>query len=178
MKSVWTGLMTALTLISVSAMGAEANDLTASQTIRIKAPPEAVWAVVGDFNGSPRWLPLVANSEIVVGKNNRVGAIRLITRRDGTKVTERLLDHDSQAMRMAYTYIDGAVRASDYFPVLSVKDTGDGSSVVEWSAHFKRLDYSIDPPPAGQDDKTLTDFYNRLYKSGLENLKRVVESGQ
>jgi len=178
MKSVWTGLMTALALISVSAMGAEANDLTASQSIRIKAPPEKVWAVVGDFNGSSRWLPLVERSEIVIGNNNQVGAIRLITRRDGTKVTERLLDHDPQAMRMAYTYIDGAVRASDYFPVLSVKDAGDGTSVVEWSAHFKRLAYSIDPPPPGQDDKSLTDFYNGLYKSGLENLKRVVESKQ
>ena len=176
MKSVWTGLMTALALISVSAMGAEANDLTASQSIRINAPPEKVWAVVGDFNGSSRWLPLVERSEIVIGNNNQVGAIRLITRRDGTKVTERLLDHDPQAMRMAYTYIDGAVRASDYFPVLSVKDAGDGTSVVEWSAHFKRLAYSIDPPPPGQDDKSLTDFYNGLYKSGLGNLKRVVES--
>lgn len=176
MKSVWKVLMTAVTLISVSAIGAEANDLTASQSIRISAPPEVVWAVVGDFNGSSRWLPLVEHSEIVVGTNNQVGAIRLITRRDGTKVTERLLDHDRQAMRMAYTYIDGAVRASDYFPVLSVKDAGDGTSVVEWSAHFKRLEYSIDPPPPGQDDKTLTDFYNRLYKSGLDNLKRVVES--
>jgi len=176
MKSVWTGLMTALALISVSAMGAEANDLTASQSIRINAPPEKVWAVVGDFNGSSRWLPLVERSEIVIGNNNQVGAIRLITRRDGTKVTERLLDHDPQAMRMAYTYIDGAVRASDYFPVLSVKDAGDGTSVVEWSAHFKRLAYSIDPPPPGQDDKSLTDFYSGLYKSGLESLKRVVES--
>lgn len=176
MKNIWKVLLAALTLISVSAMGAEANDLTASQSIRINAPPEEVWKVVGDFNGSPRWLPLVANSEIVVGTNNRVGAIRLITRRDGTKVTERLLDHDSQAMRMAYTYIDGAVRASDYFPVLSVKDAGNGTSIVEWSAHFKRLAYSIDPPPPGQDDKSLTDFYNGLYKSGLDNLKRVVES--
>jgi hypothetical protein len=178
MKNVWTGLMAALTLIAVPAMGAEANNLTSRQSIRINAPPDAVWAVVGDFNGSPRWLPLVEHSEIVIGTNNQVGAIRLITRRDGTKVTERLLDHDPQAMRMAYTYIDGAVRASDYFPVLSVKDAGGGTSIVEWSATFRRLAYSIDPPPPGQDDKSMTDFYNGLYKSGLENLKRVVEGGQ
>lgn len=178
MKNAWTGLMAALTLIAVPAMGAEANNLTARQSIRINAPPDAVWAVVGDFNGSPRWLPLVEHSEIVIGTNNEVGAIRLIARRDGTKVTERLLDHDPQAMRMAYTYIDGAVRASDYFPVLSVKDAGGGTSIVAWSATFRRLAYSIDPPPPGQDDKSMTDFYNGLYKSGLENLKRVVEGGQ
>jgi len=68
--------------------------------------------------------------------------------------------------------------ASDYFPVISVKDAGDGTTIVEWSAHFRRLAYSIDPPPPGQDDKSMTDFYNGIYKSGLESLKRVVESGQ
>ena len=178
MKNLSAGLLAALTCVAAQALGAEAIELTASQSMRINAPPETVWAVVGDFNGSPRWLPLVANSKIVIGMNNRVGAIRLITRRDGTQVTERLLDHDPQAMRMAYTYVDGAVRASDYFPVLSVKDAGDGTSIVEWSARFRRLAYATDPPPPGQDDKSLTDFYNGIYKSGLESLKRVVESGQ
>jgi len=178
MKNVWKGLLTGLFCLASQAWAAEANELTASQSIRINAAPEAVWAVVGDYNGSPRWLPLVERSEIVVGMNNRVGAIRLITRRNGTKVTERLLEHDPQGMRMAYTYVDGAVMASDYFPVIKVKDAGDGTSVVEWSANFRRLAYSIDPPPPGQDDKSMTDFYNGIYKTGLESLKRVVESGQ
>ena len=178
MKNFWTVVLTAITWIAAQALGAEANELTASQSIRINAAPEAVWQVVGDYNGSPRWLPLVERSEIVIGKNNRVGAIRLITRRNGTKVTERLLDHNPQGMRMAYTYVDGAVMASDYFPVLSVKDAGDGTSVVEWSARFKRLNYDMDPPPPGQDDKSMTEFYNGIYKTGLENLKRVIESGQ
>jgi carbon monoxide dehydrogenase subunit G len=178
MKNICAGVLAALTCIAAQAWGAEANELTARQSIRINAPPEAVWAVVGDYNGSARWLPLVERSEIVVGTNNQVGAIRLITRRNGTKVTERLLDHNAQEMRMAYTYVDGAVMASDYFPVIGVMDAGDGTSIVEWSAHFKRLAYSIDPPPPGQDDKSMTDFYNGIYKTGLENLKRVVESEQ
>ena len=178
MNNVLTCVLTALAWFAAQALGAEANELTAAQSIRINAAPEAVWQVVGDYNGSPRWLPLVERSEIVMGKNNQVGAIRLITRRNGTKVTERLLEHDPQDMRMAYTYVDGAVMASDYFPVISVKDAGDGTSIVEWSAHFKRLNYDMDPPPPGQDDKSMTAFYNGIYKSGLESLKRVVESGQ
>jgi mxaD protein len=178
MKNVWTGVLAALAWIAAQALGAEANELTARQSIRISAPPEAVWVVVGDFNGSPRWLPLVEQSTIVLGTNNQVGAIRLITRRNGTKVTERLLEYDPQGMRMAYTYVDGAVMASDYFPVLSVKDAGDGTSVVEWSARFRRLAYATEPPPPGQDDKSLTELYNGIYKAGLESLKRLVESGQ
>ena len=78
-------------------------------------------------------------------------------------------------MRLAYTYVDGAVMASDYFSVVTVKPANDGACDVEWSAHFKRLDYWVDPPPEGQDDKSLVDRYNGLYKSGLENLKRLVE---
>ena len=178
MNNIWAGVLAALTCIAAQAWGAEANTLTARQSIRINAPPQAVWAVVGDFNGSPRWLPLVERSEIVLGTNNRVGAIRLITRRNGTKVTERLLDHDRQGMRMAYTYVDGAVMATDYFPVLSVTDAGDGTSNVEWSSHFRRLAYATDPPPPGQDDQSLMDFYNGIYKAGLESLKRAIESGQ
>jgi len=178
MKNFLTAVLVALAWIAPEAFAAEANELTARQSISINAPPQAVWAILGDYNGLPRWLSFIEDSQIVVGTNNEVGAIRLVTRRNGTKVTERLLDYDPRGMRLAYTYIDGAVMASDYFPVLTVKDGGNGTSVVEWSARFRRLAYSVDPPPPGQDDKTLTDLYNGLYKAGLENLKRVVESGQ
>jgi mxaD protein len=178
MKTILRVMLAALAWVAPHAFGAEANELTAGQSIRINAPPEAVWAVLGNFNGQPRWLPLIERSEIVLGNNNQVGAIRLVTRRNGTKVTERLLEYDPRSMRIAYTYVDGAVMASDYFPVVTVKDGGDGTSIVEWSAHFKRLAYWVDPPPAGQDDQSLIDRYNGLYKSGLENLKLVVEGGQ
>jgi len=178
MKTVLNTALALLVWIAAQTCAADANELTARQSISINAPPGAVWAVVGDFNGQPRWLPLVEHSEIVVGSNNRIGAIRLVTRRNGTKVSERLLDYDPYGMRLAYTYVDGAVMASDYFPVLTVKAGDHGTSVVEWSARFKRLDYWVDPPPEGQDDKSLTDRYNGLYRAGLESLKRVVEGVQ
>ena len=177
MKSI-LALLAMAALLSPQAFAAEANELSASQTIHIDASPEAVWAIVGDFDGQPRWLPLIEKSKIVVGTNNQIGAIRLVTRRNGSKVTERLIDYDPHHMRLAYTYVDGAVMASDYFPVVTVTHAKDGTCDVEWSAHFKRLDYWVDPPPEGQDDKSLVDRYNALYKSGLENLKRVVEGAR
>jgi Polyketide cyclase / dehydrase and lipid transport len=178
MKNILTTLLAAAACASLQAVAADANELSVHQTIRINAPPEAVWAVVGDFNGLPRWLAAIVDSKIVLGTNNRVGAIRQFTRRNGTKATERLLEYDPVAMRIAYTYVDGAVMASDYFPVMTVKDAGDGTSIVDWSARLKRLAYAVDPPPPGQDDKTLTELYNGIYKGALENLKRVVEAGR
>lgn len=54
MKNAWVGVLTALAWLAPQAFGAEANELTARQTIRINAPPAAVWAVVGDYNGLAR----------------------------------------------------------------------------------------------------------------------------
>jgi len=72
--------------------------------------------------------------------------------------------------------VDGSVRAADYFSELAVKDSGDGRSVVVWRGRFKRLAYWTDNPPAGQDDKAALDFLNGAYKTGLANLKKVLES--
>ena len=177
MRTILRAVLLLFACFAAPGFGADAEELSAHQSIRINAPPEAVWAVVGNFNGTPRWLPLVVKSDIVLGTNNRVGAIRLVTRRNGTKVTERLLDRDPQDMHMAYTYVDGAVMATDYSPVLSVKDAGDGTSIVDWSAHFRPLAYSNDGNSA-QDGRALVDFFDGVYKTGLENLKRVVESGE
>jgi hypothetical protein len=77
---------------------------------------------------------------------------------------------------MAYTYVDQEVRAADYFSELLVKDVGNGRSVVEWRGRFKRLAYWTDNPPAGQDDKAALDFLNGAYKSGLANLKKILEA--
>ena len=177
MNNFARAMLLVLVWFATQTLGADGNELSARQSIRINAAPETVWAVVGNFNGTPRWLPLVVKSEIVLGTNNRVGAIRSVTRRNGTKVTERLLDRDPHDMHMAYTYVDGAVMATDYSPVLSVKDAGDGTSIVEWSAHFKPLAYSNEATSA-QDERALTDFFDGVYKTGLDNLKRVVESGE
>ena len=160
------------------AMAAEATMLSVRQTIGINAPPAAVWAVVGDFNGLPSWFSRIVDSRIVSGNNNEVGCIRELTRRNGTQVTERLVEYDPVGMRLSYTYIGGMVAASDYFPVIVVKDAGNGTSTVDWSARFRRLAYWLDPPPAGQDDKSLTDFFSGAYQAGLEALKKKLEGGQ
>ena len=114
---------------------------------------------------------------MILHTRNETGAIRLLRRRgDGTQVTEKLLDYDPYNRRMTYTYVDGVVRASDYYSELTVKDAGDGRSVVEWRGRFKRLAYWTEEPPPGQDDKAVLDFLNGAYVSGLAGLKKVLES--
>lgn len=171
----WMAGMT-FAAVPLSAL-ADAQELTIFHTITIDAPADAVWAIAGDFGGIQRWAPGTESSRLVLHERNETGAIRLLRRRgDGTQVTEKLLDYDPYNRRMAYTYVDGVVRASDYYSELTIKDAGEGRSIVEWRGRFKRLAYWTDEPAQGQDDKAALDFLNGAYVSGLAGLKKVAEA--
>ncbi|MFN0039298.1 MAG: SRPBCC family protein [Burkholderiales bacterium] len=154
---------------------ADAPELRVEHTIVIDASPEAVWEVAGDFVGFDRWYPLIAASKLILGKNRRVDCVRELTRGNGTKVEEKLIDYDDTAMTMTYTYLGGEPLSSDYFATLTVFDAGGGKSKVVWKARFKRLAYWTDEPPPGMDDATPLNALNKAYPLGLQNLKKVVE---
>ncbi len=177
MKKVVALLMALMAALWAEGAVADAKDLEIFHSIAIDAPADVVWAMAGDFGGIQRWSPGVETSRLILHDRNETGAIRLLRRRsDGTQVTEKLLDYDPYNRRMAYTYVDGVVRAADYYSELMVKDAGNGRSVVEWRGRFKRLAYWTDDPPAGQDDKAVLEFLKGAYKSGLENLKKTLEA--
>jgi len=168
-------------LLAVSAgplLAAEAREMGIEHSIVINAPPEVVWEVVSDFNGLPRWLSTITESRIVLGKNREVGAIRALTRANGTKVEEKLIVYEPWDMTIGYTYIGGQVGATDYFPTMTVSDAGGGKSKVVWKARFKRVAYWTDDPPAGQDDATPLNMLDKVYVMGLEGMKKLIEQGE
>jgi uncharacterized protein YndB with AHSA1/START domain len=167
-----------LVAIAPALAQAEAQEQRVEKSITIDAPPETVWAIAGDFVNLPRWYPPVESAKLVLGRNNQVGAIRELTRRNGTKVEEKLIDYDPWVRSLTYTYAEGQVLSSDYFATLTVKDAGNGKSLVEWKARFKRLAYWTDNPPPGQDDETVLKALNAGYQLGLETLKKLAEGGQ
>jgi len=163
-------------LVSTTAL-ADATELAIFHTISIDVPADEVWAMAGDFGGIQRWSPGTESSRLILHERNETGAIRQLRRRgDGTQVTEKLLDYDPLNRRMAYTYVDGEVRATDYYSELTVKEDGPRRSIVEWRGRFLRLDYWTDDPAPGRDDKAALDFLNGAYRSGLANLKKVLEA--
>jgi hypothetical protein len=105
-----------------------------------------------------------------------VGAVRELVRRNGTRVREQLVDIDPWKRSLSYTYADGAIMAADYLSTITVNEAGEGASEVVWEGRFRRLDYGTDPAPPGQDDATLTGFFETVYKRGLEALKETVEN--
>jgi len=178
MKRTTAFLASVLAFAATPLAAVEAPEMHVEHSIVINAPPEAVWDVVSEFNGLPRWLPTIVESRLVLGHNREVGAIRELTRVNGTKVQEKLIVYEPWDMTVGYTYIGGQVGATDYFPTITVSDTGDGKSKVVWKASFRRIAYWTDDPPAGQDDATPLNALNKTYALGLENLKKVVEEQQ
>ncbi|MBC8007284.1 MAG: SRPBCC family protein [Prolixibacteraceae bacterium] len=170
------GLLSLLLSVSAAPLFAvEAPEMKIEHSIVINAPPEVVWEVVSDFNGLPRWLSTIAESRIILGKNREVGAIRELTRANGTKVQEKLIAFEPWNRSLSYTYIGGQVGATDYFPTMTVSDAGGGKSKVVWKARFKRIAYWTDEPPPGQDDASQLAAFNKVFPMGLENMKKVIE---
>jgi len=178
MRNIVATLCGLLAVALAPAAWAEAKENYVLQTITIDAPPETVWEVAGDFVGLDRWYPLIESSRLVLGKNREVGCIRELTRLNGTKVEEKLIDYNPWDYSLTYTYAGGQPLTSDYFATLTIKDAGGGKSLVEWKARFKRLSYWTDEPPPGQEDATLVKLLTGAYQKGLANLKQVVEGGR
>ena len=154
---------------------AAAPRLTVSKTITIDAPAAKVWNAAKDFNGLNNWHPAVATDEIVEGKNNTVGAVRLLTLKGGGTIKEKLLAFNPPGRTFKYAILEGVLPVSDYTSTFSVKSAGENQSSVTWTGHFKRKNVG-DNPADNENDKTARDTIGGVYQGGLDNLKKIVEA--
>ena len=175
LRAVTWLIATAVAALGPQGVFAQAKEQAILETITIDAPADQVWAVAGDFAGLAKWYPLIESSKLILGRNGEVGCIRELTRLNGTKVEEKLIDFNPWDHTLTYTYAGGQPLSSDYFATLTVKDAGDGRSLVEWKARFKGLDYTVDDPAR---DERLVKLLSGGYQKGLASLKQKVEAAR
>ncbi|WP_217914103.1 SRPBCC family protein [Miltoncostaea marina] len=130
-----------------------------SVTIDIDAPPDRVWALVGDPTSVPRWYPKYAAAEVD-------GDIRVLRTAEGGELRERLLERDEGRRFYSYTVLSGAPVAS-HFASFEVVAEGAGSR-VRWATQAEPSDPSADL--RGRLVGTQTE--------ALERMKRIVEAGE
>ncbi len=106
--------------------------------------------MVKDFNGLNTWHPAVATDEIVDGKNNTVGAVRLLTLKGGGTIKEKLLAFDPAGRSFKYAIVEGVLPVSGYTSTLAVKSAGKNKSSVTWTGHFKRKNVGDNPGRQGK----------------------------
>jgi len=144
-----------------------------SEKVTIEAPADAVWAKVKNFNALKDWHPAVAESPS--DKGNAEGSVRTLKLKGGGTLIETIESYDDAQKKYSYRAKDGgALPVTNYTSTLSVVADG-GKSVVEWRGAFYRAFPNNNPPP-DQNDEAALKAVTEVYRSGLANLKKMMES--
>ena len=152
------------------------KQLKVVETVTIKAPADKVWATVKDFDSLNKWHPALAKDEIISGTNNKPGAVRALSIKDGPVIKEKLLAFSEHNQSFTYKFTDTPFPIKDYVSTLHVKAEKGGTTLVKWSSTFKRKNPAANPPDAENDDAGVK-LITGIYKGGLDNLKKMLEGG-
>jgi len=161
--------------LTVSAWAHGPTRQKVTETVEINAPADKVWAVIGNFQDMS-WHPAVAKTEGEGG--NATGAKRTLTLKSGGTIKESVLNYDADKKTVKYEITEVDVKVlpvNNYSGILSVE--GDGAkSTVTWRGAFYR-GYMNNDPPAELNDEAAKTAVTGIYRSGLDNLKKVIEAG-
>jgi len=163
MKRGMRSLLVGTIALNLSIAVAIAADISVKKTADLKGAPEATWSLIGDFCSIQNWHPAVAKCEIVSGTNNRSGAVRVLTLKDGAKIREELVKHDAKARTYSYKILESPLPVASYASTISVLPGSTGGSVVEWKGTFKAA--------PGADDATARTTMEGIYDAGLASLQ-------
>lgn len=147
-----------------------------TQTVEISAPPEKIWAVVGNFDDMS-WDPNIVKTE---GKGgNAPDSVRVLTLKSGGTLEESLTKYDAAGFTYS-TFLPHndpkVLPVTNFSTVLTVTAGEGGKSVVEWRAAAYRGYPNNDPPPELNDDAAVAAMTQYL-GTGLAGLKKKLEGG-
>lgn len=126
----------------------------------LPVPAQAVWSVIGGFNGLPDWHPAVEKSE---SKTEDGVKVRTLTLVGGGQIVERLEHASEQERSYTYSIISGPLPVSNYTATIRVRESGRGCT-IEWSSDFT---------PSGAPENDATAAIRGIYEAGFENLKKM-----
>jgi Polyketide cyclase / dehydrase and lipid transport len=144
----------------------------------IDAPPAKTWARIADFHDMS-WLPGLARTT-GGGDNEPDVAKRQLTLDGGATIDESLYKYDAGAMSYSYRIDNVDVKVlpvNDYSSTIAVLPAEGGKSTVEWRGAFYRGYPNNDPPPELNDEAALK-AVGKVYRAGLESLKKKVEAAK
>lgn len=173
MSKLLTAMFVSVVAFSNLAVAAIDETIRYKETIEINAPADKVWAKIGNF-GDMSWHPAVAKTAITSGKADESGATRVLTMQDGGLINEVLINYDAAGMTMKYEITESVLPVREFGATLKVETAGDGKTLVTWRSMFKRKD-PANPGAKGQDDEAAKAAISGIFKSGLENIKKISE---
>jgi uncharacterized protein YndB with AHSA1/START domain len=140
---------------------------TVKKTIKINAPKDRVWRKISNIVGLSSWLVDVEKTEYLSKIKKGVGAIRLITFADGTKIEEHIVAWN-KGEYFTYVATEGLpLRA--YVATISIKNKTKNSTELTWQSYLNSQKMS---------EKQFLEFLvfmGSFYEASLENLKILLE---
>ena len=132
----------------------------------IPASPDAIWAVVRDFNALPAWTPFVAESRIEQNKpSDQVGCIRYFRLKDGGRIREQLVELSDYEMSFGYTILESPMGVENYYATFRLSPVTDvDHTFAEWDAEF-------DAAPE-REDALVEQIERNVFAAGLQALKQ------
>jgi hypothetical protein len=105
----------------------------------IDAPATRVWERVRDFNGMPRWHPLIRDSRIENGEPaDKIGCVRDFHLQNGDRIRERLLGLSDYDYFCTYAILESPMPLTEYVATLRLTPVTDGDRCfAEWTAEFE-----------------------------------------
>jgi Polyketide cyclase / dehydrase and lipid transport len=131
----------------------------------INASADAVWAIVRDFNGLPKWTPFVAESRIEGGlPSDKVGCVRNFRLKDGGVIREQLLTLSDYDYQCTYSILESPMGVENYVATLKLTPVTDGNTTfAEWWAEFD--------PPAGKEKELAEGIGQGVFQTAFNSLK-------
>ena len=140
---------------------------TVKKTIKINASKDKVWRKISNIVGLSSWLVDVEKTEYLSKKKKGVGAVRLITFADGTKIEEHVVAWNKEEY-FTYVATEGLpLRA--YVATISIKNKTKNSTELTWQSYLNSQKMS---------EKQFLEFLvfmGSFYEASLENLKILLE---
>ena len=137
----------------------------------ISAPAARVWERVRDFNGLPRWHPLIRDSRIEDAlPADKVGCIRNFNLQNGDNIREQLLGLSDYDMFCTYSILESPMPLTEYVATLRLTPVTEGDrTFIEWSAEF-------DCAPEAEAD-LVNGIGSDVFQVGFDALKRHFGGG-
>lgn len=132
----------------------------------IDASADRVWSIVRDFNGLPRWMPVVADSRIEGGQPpDKVGCIRNFNLKAGGNIREQLLSLSDYEYTCSYAILESPMGVSNYTATLKLMPITDGDrTFAEWTAEFDC--------DAAREQELVDQIGTGVFQAGFDQLKR------
>ena len=148
------------------------------QEIEINANTNKVWEIIENFCSIKDWHPGII--ECNADNGSEIKSVRTIKLENGEEINEILFKHDPEGKRIQYgmqelnegRIIKGLPIATHGSTISITED--NGKSKVQWKGAFYRSFPGQQPPPELTDAACIKAVTN-LYRTGLENLKKIAE---